>query len=71
MLPEKIQTALEQYDAEKGLRRKLFGDAAPIKALRQLADKDQKNYFKIYLCFFHNLPKPEQASHDSNSVKPK
>lgn len=61
--PQRILSALEVYDTEKGFFRRLFGDQAAIRNVRKLDEAEQTNFLKIYQRFIENLPKPTQASY--------
>lgn len=54
--PTKIEEALEQYDREKGIWRKIGGDAPCIRALRELPPDHRGNLFRIHECFMRHFP---------------
>lgn len=60
--PIEIQIALEQYDRDKELSRRLFGDHPAIKALRNLPEENQRDSLEICLCFIKGLPERSSAS---------
>lgn len=62
--PSLIESALNEYDQNKGLFRKFSNnDQAAIKAIRKLPEAQKKNLLAIYRCFKENMPNPDQASY--------
>ncbi|WP_218814279.1 hypothetical protein [Rickettsiella endosymbiont of Dermanyssus gallinae] len=63
--PKVIQTALASYYQQVGwLQRGLDWYHPSINALRNLSKVDQNNLFKIYQCFYENLPDKSQVAYD-------
>ena len=58
-----IKAALRKYDEQKGIWRRLFGDAPAIKSLRKL-DPHKVDELQVLRCFIENMPKESQASYN-------